>query len=313
MTEAPPVYVCSLPSGHGQMIPANTWKTLEFRYHNESYDEWGMHQPNQPDGGTSTFPDERSGLIWPNVRGWALVEGMVDLDQGNYSELWFQLCRDPLSLTTGKDETRKERRPVHSGPQYFAFQHWLRLSPGTPIAIQLKHNATAPVKVLYAQFKVAIFPDPGEAVHEPAPVPSTEEDALDMSTFTYFKKTETQTAAKATTNWVSFQTSNISNPVVSVAFENTKVMGSLYLRAVGGGRFGTRACKVKKNSSGAWVITESLPDHHFECGGSGNEARVEYPVNTVMGSGERLRISVWPIDNDLNLTHAEFNSFQSPA
>ncbi|ASU81497.1 hypothetical protein CDO52_00695 [Nocardiopsis gilva YIM 90087] len=153
------VYACSLAVDDDQPIgPSGGYQLIRLPYGDvESYDGHDMHPAEQPDGVVSEFPDDRSALIWPAVDGWSIVEGVVHLEPGDYTEFRFRIIRDPLNLSTGHDSTRSEHRAPSPGGQYWAFSHLMYARVGTPLAIAVAHNASHDVAVTYAQFKLAIF------------------------------------------------------------------------------------------------------------------------------------------------------------
>lgn len=154
------MHACSLAVDTDQLIsPNGGYQILRFPYGDaESSDHHQMHPAEQPDGVTSAFPDDRSALIWPAVSGWSLVEGVVHLEKGDYSEYRFRVIRDPLDLTDhGYDSTRSEHRPPSPGAQFWAFSHFMYARVGTPLSIAVAHNASTDCEVTYAQFKIGIF------------------------------------------------------------------------------------------------------------------------------------------------------------
>jgi len=153
-----PVHVCSLIVNEPQTIPADgAYHIVRFPYGDaESYDAHGMHQTRQPDGGTSAYPDERSGLIWPALDGWGSLTAMVFWASGDYTEVRDRFVRDPLDLSTGYDSTATEDHARTPGGQYRHKHHEMFVHPRTPVAFLVRHNGSAPVRITHAQFKLAI-------------------------------------------------------------------------------------------------------------------------------------------------------------
>lgn len=154
-------YVCSLKTETPQLIPADGgYHIVRFPYGTaESSDEHGMHQSAQPDGYqiTDWAKDDRSGLVWPTLDGWASLNAMVFWDSGNYTEIRDRFVRDPLGLAGEPDSTCTEDHPTTPGGQYRA-KHWeLFAHPGTPLALLVRHNASAPVNITLAELKLSIF------------------------------------------------------------------------------------------------------------------------------------------------------------
>lgn len=155
-----PVQVCSLIVDEPQHIPADgKYHLLHFPFgSSESSDDVDMHQMAQPDGYTIADwrTDDRSGLIWPSCEGWGSLTGVIFWDAGGYTELRDQFVRDPLNLSTGYNSTATQDHPPTPGGQYLHKSHELFVHPGTPIGLLVKHNASGPVDVTFAEFKLAI-------------------------------------------------------------------------------------------------------------------------------------------------------------
>lgn len=154
------IYVCSLKSETAQTIPADgAYHLVRFPFGSgEPYDAHGMHQTAQPDGYTVTnwAADDRSGLIWPHVAGWAQLYALVQWESGSYTELRDRFVRDPLNLATGYDSTATEHRPPSPGMQCFTKSWGHFVDPGTPLGLMVAHNASAATDVVLAEFKLVI-------------------------------------------------------------------------------------------------------------------------------------------------------------
>lgn len=152
------VYVCSLIVDEPQTIPADgAYHLVRFPYGAaESYDAHGMHQAQQPDGEQSTYPDARSGLIWPSVDGWGSLTAMVFWEAGDYTEVRDRFVRDPLNLAGGYDSTATEDHARTPGGQYRHKHHEMFVHPGTPLGFLVRHNARTATRITHAQFKLAI-------------------------------------------------------------------------------------------------------------------------------------------------------------
>lgn len=151
-------HVCSLKVESPQTIPVSSGYTLlRFPYGStgESSDADGMHNPAQPDGVTSAYPDPRSGLIWPAHDAWADLYAMVQWEEDSYTEVRDQFTRDPLGLAGTPDSTCTEDHPPTPGGQYIAKSWAIFVHPGTPIGLMVRHNAPTSVKVTLAEFKLA--------------------------------------------------------------------------------------------------------------------------------------------------------------
>lgn len=152
------VHVVSLIATEPQEIPPSAYTIVRFPYVGESSDAWGMHAAEQPDGVVSAFPDERSGLIWPAVAGWGSLTAMVYWANGDYSEVRDRFVRAPLNVAGEYDSTATEDHAPTQGGQYRHKCHELFVRPGTPLGFLVRHNASVPVSITHAQFKLAIHP-----------------------------------------------------------------------------------------------------------------------------------------------------------
>lgn len=156
------VHVCSLILEEPQTIPDDgQYHVVRFPFGTaESYDDHGMHQVAQPDGYRVSLwrTDDRAGLIWPAVEGWASLTAIIQWEDGQYTELRDRFERDPLNLSTGADSTATDHRARTPGLNPFTKHHELFVHPGTPIAFKAAHNSSRPERITHAQFKVAIHP-----------------------------------------------------------------------------------------------------------------------------------------------------------
>lgn len=159
------LYICSLKRATNQPIPPGSgYELLRFPFGGaESLDKHGMHQMAQPDGYQigSWDLDERSGLIWPAVPGWATVTGMIYWSDGSASKHTDRLVRDPLGFTTeyAMDTTATEYRHAFESNSPYHKTHQLQVEPGVPLGIQVRHNASVSQTVYLAEFKLAIETD----------------------------------------------------------------------------------------------------------------------------------------------------------
>jgi hypothetical protein len=137
----------------------------------ESFDPHNMHPANQPTGATSSYPDARSGLIWPAVSGWGWLTAMVFWEAGNASEYRARFVRDPLNLTTGYNSTATVDDDPTPGGQYKHYEHEMFVHPSTPIGLMVKHSASSPLEVTFAELKLAIEDDVAECPPPPSLLP----------------------------------------------------------------------------------------------------------------------------------------------
>ncbi|MGV9535023.1 hypothetical protein ACWEU6_21885 [Streptosporangium sandarakinum] len=150
-----PDVVCSLLAG-AQTVPAGPdYYLVRFPYGTESADAAGMHDPAQPDGATSVYPDPRSGLIWPQHDAWAQVYALLYWEDGDYTELRDRFVRDPLGLFEAPDSTCTEDRAVTPGGQFIAKSWGMFVHPSVPLGLMVRHNSPRPVRLMLAEFKVA--------------------------------------------------------------------------------------------------------------------------------------------------------------
>lgn len=157
------VTVCSLKRDTPQVIPPGAYTILTFPFGTaESSDSWLMHQAVQPDAYAVTDweNDPRSGLIWPARSGWGELHAMIQWESGDYRELRDQFVRDPLRLgsSTPVDTTATEHRPPSIGMQCWNKGHGIFVSPDTPLAVRVSHDASTPLAVTLAEFKLVIHP-----------------------------------------------------------------------------------------------------------------------------------------------------------
>ncbi|MFD7774252.1 hypothetical protein [Streptomyces sp. NPDC059753] len=158
------VHVCSLKTDSPQSIAGGGgYSIVRFPYAvgAESYDPHGMHEQQDPHGYEvrDWQRDERSGLVWPAVEGWATLTSLIYWEAGDYDELRDRYVRDPLGLSTGADSTATEHRPPSPGIQCFHKTHQMFVHPGTPVALLAGHTASKSVRITLAEFKLAIVPE----------------------------------------------------------------------------------------------------------------------------------------------------------
>jgi hypothetical protein len=157
-------YVCSLKVDTPQAMPGGgEYNIVRFPYEQgaESYDPHCMHEPADPLGYQvqDWQRDDRSGLIWPAVDGWATLTALIYWEAGDYTELRDRFVRDPLDLAGGADSTATEHRPPSPGQQFFHKTHEMFVHPGTPVALLAAHNAPKSCRITLAEFKLAIHPE----------------------------------------------------------------------------------------------------------------------------------------------------------
>lgn len=155
--------VCSLITEQGskQTIPVGSdYTILRFPFTGESTDPHGLHNPLQPDNGsTVTFSNQRAGLIWPAHTAWATLNGLIYWADGDYTETRDRFVRDPLDLTTGYDSTCTEDKGSTPGGQFTAKSWNIWVHPLTPIGLLVRHNSPEPTKVDFAEFKLSYWVD----------------------------------------------------------------------------------------------------------------------------------------------------------
>ena len=154
-----PVQVCSLIRNEPQTIPAgDSYHVVRFRFDGgENSDRHRMHETEQPDGVSTTFANDRAGLIWPSVAGWGELKGLMYWASNAYSEVRSRFVRDPLDLAGGADSTCTEDSSTTPGGQFRAKAWGIFVQVGTPIALMVRHNGASPVVLAHAQFKLAIY------------------------------------------------------------------------------------------------------------------------------------------------------------
>ncbi|MET7852491.1 hypothetical protein AB0D78_19520 [Streptomyces avermitilis] len=130
----------------------------------ESYDPWKMHDPAQGGGQASTYPDTRSGLIWPSHDGWAVLSAMVFWEaDARALEYRARFVRDPLGVSTGYDSTATNDTTLTRGGQYRTYLWQMFVHPGTPVGLKISArgvgDAKIAVPITLAEFKLAIHTD----------------------------------------------------------------------------------------------------------------------------------------------------------
>ncbi|MBO1331909.1 hypothetical protein [Streptomyces sp. VRA16 Mangrove soil] len=125
----------------------------------ESYDPWKMHDPSGG-GGSSTYPDARSGLIWPSHDGWGMLSALVFWEPDDRAtEYRARFVRDPLGLSTGYDSTATTDTPATGGGQYRSYLWQMFVHPGTPVGLKVsarRGGTNIAVPIQMAEFKLAI-------------------------------------------------------------------------------------------------------------------------------------------------------------
>ncbi|MCC9686851.1 hypothetical protein E4N64_14205 [Streptomyces sp. MNU103] len=158
----PRALVASLISTTPQTItPGTTYQIVRFPFDSESFDPAGMHEAAQPDGYTVTnwATDDRSGLIWPPMRGWGTLYAALQFaEAGDATEFRSQFVRDPLNISTGQDTTATEHRADTVGGEFWTRTWGLVVNPMTPLAVRVAHNASGPLDVTLAEFKLVVQP-----------------------------------------------------------------------------------------------------------------------------------------------------------
>ncbi|MFI6878068.1 hypothetical protein ACIBL6_31965 [Streptomyces sp. NPDC050400] len=128
----------------------------------ESYDPWKMHDP-AGGGGTSTYPDARSGLIWPSHDGWGTLSALVFWKaDSRATEYRARFVRDPLNLSTGYDSTATTDISATGGGQYRSYTWQMFVHPGTPVGLKISARSGdkgITVPLVLAEFKLAIETD----------------------------------------------------------------------------------------------------------------------------------------------------------
>ncbi|MER5945934.1 hypothetical protein ABT127_07715 [Streptomyces sp. NPDC001904] len=125
----------------------------------ESYDPWNMHAPSAG-GGSSTYPDARSGLIWPSHDGWGTLSALVFWAANDRAtEYRARFVRDPLNLSTGYDSTATTDIAATGGGQYRSYTWQMFVHPGTPVGLKVaarRGDTHLAVRLALAEFKLAI-------------------------------------------------------------------------------------------------------------------------------------------------------------
>lgn len=149
---------CSLKfaDNQDQWIAPGDYQIVRFPFEpEESSDTFDLHPKVQPDmAGSITLSSQRAGLIWPKHERWATLWGLLYWADGPYTEVRSRFVRDPLNLSSGYDSTCTEDDGKNAGGQYRAKSWAAKVYPGTPWALMVRHNASVPVKLDFAEFKM---------------------------------------------------------------------------------------------------------------------------------------------------------------
>lgn len=127
----------------------------------ESYDPWNMHAAKRG-GGTSRFPDARSGLIYPSHEGWGLLSAMVHWEKdSDPHEYRARFVRDPLG--DGYDSTATTDAAETGGGQYKTYMWQMFVYPDVPLGLKISARGKGDKKIatplMHAQFKLAVHTD----------------------------------------------------------------------------------------------------------------------------------------------------------
>lgn len=139
-------HVCSLIAKTSQVIQPNRYTLLEFPFGKlESMDRENMHPASK-----------HRGLIYPAHSAWGYLHAMIFWERGA-SEYRDRFVRDPLSKRA--DSTNSEHRPASHGNQCFAKSWAMFVHPDVPLGLMVAHNASKPLKVTLAEFKLSYRTD----------------------------------------------------------------------------------------------------------------------------------------------------------
>jgi len=156
------LYICSLANNNRRTIPPRKWVTVPFPYTTPptSYDAWEMHRPSQPGGVVSTYPDRYSALIHPQADGWGTLEGHVEFEEGDYTEIRTRFVRDPYGDgEKSNDTTNTEHHAPSPGMQFFTVLHKLFVHPGVPVAFMVYVGGDEGAVLTYSQLKLEVDDD----------------------------------------------------------------------------------------------------------------------------------------------------------
>lgn len=151
-------------SAAGQRIEydADGYHLVRFPYEGESYDPWGMHDPANGGGDPASFPEPRSGLVYPSHEGWGVLSAMVQWKKdGEPHEYRARFVRDPLG--DGYDSTATTDTAATGGGQFKTYMWQIFVHRDVPLGLKISARGTGDKKIAtpltHAQFKVAIHTD----------------------------------------------------------------------------------------------------------------------------------------------------------
>ncbi|MDX2575879.1 hypothetical protein PV332_10325 [Streptomyces scabiei] len=130
----------------------------------ESYDPWEMHDPACGGVAASTFPDARSGLIWPSHAGWAVVSALAFWASDNRAtEYRARFVRNPLGTAKSYDSTATSDSAGTRGGEFRTYMWQMFVEPGTPLGFKVSARDSEDDKIdvplTLAEFKMAIHTD----------------------------------------------------------------------------------------------------------------------------------------------------------
>lgn len=134
---------CSLIVKAPQIIPPNVYTAL--RFNEESTDSVGWHDSND-------LSVSASALITPDVTDIALLAALVFWAPSDATQYYHRFTRDPF--TAEIDSTATNDKAATTGQNFHCFTWPMTIRNGQPLAVMVTHNASVPVAVNLAEFKV---------------------------------------------------------------------------------------------------------------------------------------------------------------
>lgn len=135
---------CSLIVKRPQRIPPRTYVAL--RFDTESTDLSGLHR-------SSNLALRDSALIIPTTTAVGLLSAMVFWDASDATQYLHRFSRDPYGEI---DNTCTNDKQATVGANFHTFSWPMTVRKGQPLALMVSHNASGPVNVTLAEFKLWI-------------------------------------------------------------------------------------------------------------------------------------------------------------
>lgn len=134
---------CSLITKKRQIVQPGVYTALRFDEESTDSEDW---HPNR------SLASRDSALIIPKQKALAVVAGMVHWAESDATQILHRISRDPYDEDI--DSTATHDRAMTVGKQFHIFTWLMTIRVGQPLALMVNHNASGPVAIDLAEFKV---------------------------------------------------------------------------------------------------------------------------------------------------------------